>query len=173
MLLPSLGNTFFIRQTAEKDAEAHSYVRESKTGLVAPGRAGTAAASSRLCSGRPRLRCRGNPIRVANSRHPAAVGDAPHQARQRFGNLALGRRADICLAQSVSTAPCPLRQAGRHPRSVPLARLCADLLAVVAQDLEDRLSRSAFSSSIARSPFQTLQRGAPLGWLKSACSLSS
>jgi hypothetical protein len=33
------------------------------------------------------------------------------------------------------------------PRSVPLARLCADLLAVVAQDVENRLSRSAFSSS--------------------------
>jgi hypothetical protein len=79
-----------------------------------PGRAGTAAASPRLCGGRPRLRCRGNPTRVANSRHPAAVGDAPHQARQRFGNLALGRRADISLAQSVSTPPCPLRQAGRH-----------------------------------------------------------
>src|SRR5215813_7330012 len=37
----------------------------------------------------------------------------------------------------------PLRQARRHPRSVPLARLCADLLAIAAQDAEDRLSRSA------------------------------
>jgi len=80
------------------------------------------------------------------TRHPAAVGDATHQARQRFGKLAMGRRADICLAQSVSTSPCPLRQAPRHPRSVPLIRLCADLLAVAAQDV-DRLSRCAFSSS--------------------------
>ncbi len=71
----------------------------------------------------------------------------PYQARQRFGNLALGRRADICVAQSVSTPSCPLRQAGRHSRSVPLARLCASLLAVAAQDVEDRLSRSALSSS--------------------------
>ena len=85
--------------------------------------------------------------RVANSRHPATVGDAPYQARQRFGNLALGRRADICVAQSVSTPSCPLRQAGRHSRSVPLARLCASVLAVAAQDVEDRLSRSALSRS--------------------------
>jgi transposase len=99
----------------------------------------------RLCGRGSRLRCRGNPIWVAISRHPAAIGDAPHEARQWFGSLTLGRRADICLAQSVSTPPCPVRQACRHPRSVPLGRLCADLLAVAAQDVEDRLSRSAFS----------------------------
>jgi transposase len=34
----------------------------------------------------------------------------------------------------------PLRQAGRHPRGVPLARVRANLLAVAAQDVEDRLN---------------------------------
>jgi len=101
-------------------------------------------------------------MRVANSRDPAAIGDAPHQARQRFGNLALGRRADICLAQSVSTPSCPVRQAGRHSRSVPLARLCASLLAVAAQDVEDRLSRSASLTPIARSPLGVVASAAAL-----------
>ena len=54
------------------------------------------------------------------------------------------------MAQSVSTPSCPLRQAGRHSLSVPLAGLCASLLAVAAQDVEDRLSRSALSSSSHR-----------------------
>jgi transposase len=31
----------------------------------------------------------------------------------------------------------PLRQTGRHPRSLPLAWLCVDLLAVAAQELDD------------------------------------
>lgn len=33
------------------------------------------------------------------------------------------------------TLACPLRQAGRHPRSLPLARVRTDLLAVPANDL--------------------------------------
>lgn len=59
-------------------------------------------------------------------------------------------RADVCMAQPVPTLARPLRQAGRHPRSVPLARVRADLLAVATQDLEDRLSecpRLRFQSS--------------------------
>ena len=47
----------------------------------------------------------------------------------------------------------PLRQARRHPRS-PLARLRADLLAVVAQDVEDGLRGCPFlPTRIARSRF--------------------
>jgi len=61
-------------------------------------------------------------------------------AREWVGPLAVGGRADVCMAQPVPTLARPRRQAGRHPRGVPLARVRADLLAVATQDLEDRLS---------------------------------
>jgi transposase len=55
------------------------------------------------------------------------------------------RGAHLFLAEPVPALACPLRQARRHPRSVPLARLRADLLAVVAQDVEDVLRGCPFS----------------------------
>ena len=54
--------------------------------------------------------------------------------------MAVGRAADVCLAQPVPTLARPLRQAGRHPRGFPFARVRADLLAVPTKGLEDRLS---------------------------------
>ena len=56
-----------------------------------------------------------------------------------LGRWAVGRGADVCVAQSVPTLARPLRQAGRHPRGVPLARVRPDLLAIAAQDMENRL----------------------------------
>jgi hypothetical protein len=51
-----------------------------------------------------------------------------------------GCRADVRMAESIPPSTRPLRQTGRHPRGVPLAWVRADLLAAVAQDVEDRLS---------------------------------
>jgi hypothetical protein len=56
-----------------------------------------------------------------------------------LGRWRWGRGADVCVAQSVPTLARPLRQAGRHPRGVPLARVRPDLLAIAAQDMENRL----------------------------------
>src|SRR5678815_5035315 len=50
-----------------------------------------------------------------------------------------GSWSALFLAQPVPALARPLRQARRHPRCVPLVRLRADLLAVAAQDVEDRL----------------------------------
>src|SRR6186713_3496210 len=64
---------------------------------------------------------------------------ASYCAREWVRSLAVGRGADVCVAQSVPTLARPLRQAGRHPRGVPLARVRPDLLAIAAQDMENRL----------------------------------
>jgi hypothetical protein len=70
------------------------------------------------------------------------------------GPVAVGRGADVGLAQPVPALARPLRQAHRRPRSVPLARVRDDLLAVVAQDVEDHLGGCPFSPApIAKSPF--------------------
>ncbi len=57
-----------------------------------------------------------------------------------LGPVPLGRGAHVCLAQSVSPLAGAVWLARRHLRGVPLARVRADLLAVAAQDVEDRLS---------------------------------
>src|SRR5262245_22078872 len=75
----------------------------------------------------------------------AGVWDLMHFALLDW--LARADQIDWSRAVVDSCSIRTLRQARRHPRSVPLARLCADLLAIAAQDAEDRLSRSAFSSS--------------------------
>src|SRR5678815_3183923 len=64
---------------------------------------------------------------------------ASYCAREGVWSLAVGRGTDVCVAQSVPTLVRPLRQAGRHPRGVPLARVRPDLLAIAAQDMENRL----------------------------------
>ena len=56
------------------------------------------------------------------------------------GPVAVGRGAHVCLAESVSPPARPVRQAGRHPRGVSVARVRADLLAVSAKALDDGLS---------------------------------
>ena len=61
------------------------------------------------------------------------------------GPVAVGRGADVCLAQPVPTLARPLRQAGRHPRGIPFARVRADLLAVPTKGVEDRLSAWSLS----------------------------
>src|SRR5262249_40005486 len=77
-----------------------------------------------------------------------------YRAREWSGPVAVGGRADVCMAQPVPTRARPLRQAGRHPRGVPLARVRADLLAVAVQDVEDRLSGCPnCPAPNARSPF--------------------
>jgi Transposase DDE domain len=74
------------------------------------------------------------------SRHILPARDAPYQERQRLGPVALGCRADVCVAESISSLACPLRETVRHPSSIPLARLYVDLLAVAAQGLDDGLN---------------------------------
>src|SRR6188768_3514370 len=64
---------------------------------------------------------------------------ASYCAREWVRSLAVGRGTDVCVAQSVPTLARPLRQAGRHRRGVPLARVRPDLLAIAAQDMENRL----------------------------------
>src|SRR6266487_3952497 len=54
--------------------------------------------------------------------------------------MALGRGADVRLAESISPPTRPLRQADRHPRGVLLAGVRADLLAIAAKALDDGLS---------------------------------
>src|SRR5262249_14830865 len=63
--------------------------------------------------------------------------DARYRAWQWPRVLALGRRTDICLAESVSPLAGPIRQAGRYSHRLPVARVCADLLARSADDLGD------------------------------------
>src|SRR4030095_11836177 len=74
-----------------------------------------------------------DPPRVASPSDSPADRDASHQAWKRPGVLALGRRTVVCVVESVSASTRPLRQTGRHPRGVSLARVRVDLLAVAAQ----------------------------------------
>ena len=71
-------------------------------------------------------------------------------AREWVRSLAVGRGADVCVAQSVPTLARPLRQAGRHPRGVPLARVRPDLLAIAGQDMENRLRPMPSFSGVHR-----------------------
>ena len=80
--------------------------------------------------------------------HPALAGNAPLHARQWSWAVAVGRRADVRLAESISTSARPVRQTGRLPRGISLARLRVDLLAVAAQGLDDGLNAHV------RSPYQ-------------------
>jgi len=80
---------------------------------------------------------------VARSSHRSAVGHASHRARERLGPLALGRRAHVCLAQPVSTVAGPVRQTGRHPRGVPFARVCRDLLERTPEAVGNRVTALA------------------------------
>ena len=86
------------------------------------------------------LRRDGDSARIAGAAHRAVARHASHPAWEWIGPVALGRGTHICVAQSVSPLARSLRQASRHPPGVPLARVRADLLAVAAQDVEDRLS---------------------------------
>ena len=75
---------------------------------------------------------------------------ASYCAREWVRSLAVGRGADVCVAQSVPTLARPLRQAGRHPRGVPLARVRPDLLAIAGQDMENRLRPMPSFSGVHR-----------------------
>ena len=120
---------------------------------TAPGLRTTAAAA-RLRARGSRLRRGGHSARSPDSPHRARAGHTPHRAWEWPGSVAVGCRADVRMAESISPSTCPLRQTGRHPRGVPLARVRADLLAVAAQGVEDRLSgRPRSPASAARSPF--------------------
>ena len=64
------------------------------------------------------------------------------QARERPAPVALGRRAYLCLAESIRRLS--VRYDKRADiRSIPLARVRADLRAVAAQDVENRLKADA------------------------------
>ena len=110
-------------------------------------RTGATAAAAGLCARGSRLRRDGDSTRTAGAAHRAVARYASHRAREWIGPLAVGGRADVCMAQPVPTLARPLRQAGRHPRGVPLARVRADLLAVAAQDLEDGLRIAQLSEA--------------------------
>jgi len=81
-----------------------------------------------------------HPMGASSPPHPPTAGHAPKAAWQRRGTVALGCRADVRVAEPVSSPARPIRQTGRHPRSVPLAWLCADLLAVPSEDLGSRVA---------------------------------
>ena len=96
-------------------------------------------AAAGLCARGSRLRCGHDPTRSPGASDRALAGRPPHQARERTGPISLGCRAHVCLAESVSPPAGPVRQVGRHSRGVPVARVRADLLAIAAQDMENRL----------------------------------
>ena len=93
------------------------------------------------------------------------AGRAAHRAWQWSGPVAMGRGTHLRLAQSVSPPARPLRQAGRHPRGVPLARVRADLLAVAAQDVEGRLRPMPAFPALVRQKAVLLWKSRPYGCL--------
>ena len=68
------------------------------------------------------------------------------------------------LHGSTSSDARPLRQAGRHPRRVPLARVRADLLAVAAQDVETRLRPMPSFPGVRRPNRRVLPKSRPTAW---------
>jgi transposase len=94
------------------------YRRESERVARSPGAGrcnSPAARRTGATATAARLRARGS--RIRRSRHSAwAAGAAyravsryaPHHARKRAGPVALGRRADLCLAESIPSPPRPL-----------------------------------------------------------------
>src|SRR4030095_2563562 len=98
------------------------------------------AAAAGLCARGSRVRRGSDSARSPDSSHRALAGHAPHGAWVWIGPVAVGRGAHICLAESLPPTPRPLRQAGRHPRGVPVTWLCADLLAASPKELDDGLS---------------------------------
>jgi transposase len=104
------------------------------------GARGRPTATTGLCARGSRLRCDGDSAWAVGAAYCAVGRYASYRAREWVGPVAVGGRGDVCMAQPVPTLARSLRQAGRHPRGVPLARVRADLLAVAVQDVEDRLS---------------------------------
>jgi transposase len=66
------------------------------------------ATAARLCARRSRLRRSRHSARPAGAAYRAVGRYAPHQAREWAGPVALGRRADLCLAESIPSPPRPL-----------------------------------------------------------------
>ncbi len=100
---------------------------------------GATAAAARLRARGSRLRRCGDSSWAAGAPYRPVDRYASYCAREWVRSLAVGRGADVRVAQSVPTLARPLRQAGRHPRGVPLARVRPDLLVIAAQDMENRL----------------------------------
>jgi len=100
------------------------------------------AAAAGLCGRGSRLRRGHNSAQPPKPSHRAFAGHAPHRAREWLGPVALGRRAYLCLVESVPPPARPLRQTGGHPPGLSLARVRADLLAIDAKALGDGLSGS-------------------------------
>ena len=100
-------------------------------------RTGPTAAAARLRARGSRLRRCGDSSWAAGAPYRPVDRYASYCAREWVRSLAVGRGADVCVAQSVPTLARPLRQARRHPRGVPLARVRSDLLACPAEDLGD------------------------------------
>src|SRR6266581_9510869 len=64
--------------------------------------------------------------------------------------MALGGGTNLCLVESVPAAACALREAGRHPRGVPVPRVCSDLLALPRCRLTAVLRTISWASDSAR-----------------------
>ena len=68
-------------------------------------RTGPTATAARLCARRSRLRRSRHSAWLAGAAYRAVGRDAPHHAREWAGPVALGRRADLCLAESIPSPP--------------------------------------------------------------------
>jgi hypothetical protein len=75
---------------------------------LAARRTGATATAARLCARGSRLRRSRHSAWAAGAAYRAVGRYAPHQARERAGPVALGRRADFCLAESIPSSPRPL-----------------------------------------------------------------
>jgi len=126
---------------------------------------GATAAAAGPCARGSRLRRGCHSARSAGASHRALAGHAPHRAWEWSGPVAMGRGTHLRLAQSVSPPARPVRQAGRHPRGVPLARVRADLLAVAAQDVEGRLKPMPAFPALVRQKAVLLWKSRPYGCL--------
>lgn len=82
--------------------QAPSDLRRAGVPFAAALRTGATAAAAGLCSRGSRLRRDGDSARTAVAAHRAVSRHASYRAREWIGPVALGRGADVCLAQSVS-----------------------------------------------------------------------